>query len=279
MSARERFDRDYYATLGVAPEAAEDDIRHAYRKLALRWHPDRNSGDPDATERFKEISEAYAVLIDPAKRQQYDQVRQLGGPSQFGRQRDDLFRDLFADPRASAIFEELAREMERMGMRVNRRDFRETLFGGRTVVRGTVIVVSPWSAVTSLFRLGRAAVRGTRAEAAPVRAMPPRPTVLGRLAGVGRWVFGLPPESGVGLREADIVVPLRLSSKEAARGVKKRVTLAADEGREEVLVTVPAGTRAGTRLRLRGKGRAAGVGRRGDAYLTVEITDGRLPRR
>jgi curved DNA-binding protein len=267
MSSRARFDRDYYATLGVAPEAGEDDIRHAYRKLALRWHPDRNSGDPNATERFKEISEAYAVLIDPAKRRQYDQVRQLGGPADFGPRRDDLFRDLFADPRASAIFEELAREMERMGMRVNRRDFRETLFGGRTVVRGTVIVVSPWSAVTTLFRLGRAALGGTRSASER-----PRPTVRGRLAGVGRWLFGLPPARDGGLRETDIVVPLRLASAEARRGVKKRVSLAVNDGREDVLVTVPAGTRAGTRLRLRGKGRTAG-GRRGDAYLAVEITD------
>lgn len=273
MSSRARFDRDYYATLGVAPDAGEDDIRHAYRKLALRWHPDRNSGDADATERFKEISEAYAVLIDPAKRQQYDQVRRLGGPTDFGPRRDDLFRDLFADPRASAIFEELAREMERMGMRVNRRDFRETLFGGGTV-RGTVIVISPWSAVSTLFRFGRAALRGTRATSEPPRATPP-PTVLGRLAGVGRWLFGLPAASGA--RDTDVVVPLRLGSAEAARGVKKRVSLAVGDGREDVLVTVPAGTRAGTRLRLRGKGRASAGGRRGDAYLAVEIVDGTEP--
>jgi curved DNA-binding protein len=268
---------DYYATLGVASEAGDDDIRHAYRKLALRWHPDRNSGDPGATEKFKEISEAYAVLIDPAKRQQYDQVRRVGAPADFGPRRDDLFRDLFDDPRASAIFDELAREMERMGMRVSRRDFRETLFGGHTVVRGTIIVVSPWSAVATLFRLGRAALRGARAGAEPPPAVPPRATVLGRLAGVGRWLFGLPEARARALRATDIVVPLRLAAAEAARGVKKRVSLAVDDGREDVLVTVPPGTRAGTRLRLRGKGRAAAGGRRGDAYLAVEVIDGPEP--
>ena len=267
MASRGRFDRDYYETLGVAVDAGEDAIRHAYRQLALRWHPDRNSGNPAATERFKEISEAYAVLIDPAKRAEYDRVRQLGGVTDFGARREDLFRDLFADPRASAIFEELRREMERMGVRVQHRDFRETLFGGRTVVSGTIIVVSPLSAMTTLFRLGRAALRGTR----PLRGpRPPRPSLIGRVMSAGRWLLGSPAD-GV-TRATDVVVPLRLGTAEAAQGVKKRVTLTVDDAHEEVLVTVPAGVRAGTRLRLKGKGRAREDGRRGDAYLAVEIS-------
>ena len=267
MPSRARSDRDYYETLGVATDAGEETIRHAYRQLALRWHPDRNSGNPAATERFKEISEAYAVLIDPAKRAEYDRVRQLGGATDFGAHREDLFRDLFADPRASAIFEELRREMERMGMRVQHRDFRDTLFGGRTVVTGTVIVVSPLTAVTTMFRLARAALRGARPMQGP---RPPRPSLVGRVKGIGRWLLGAPVARV--LRASDVVVPLSLGPMEAARGVKKRVTLTVDDAREEVLVTVPAGVRAGTRLRLKGKGRAREDGRRGDAYLAVEIT-------
>jgi molecular chaperone DnaJ len=64
--------RDYYEVLGVSRDALKEDIKRAYRKLALQYHPDRNK-DPDAAERFREVSEAYAVLSDDEKRQQYDQ--------------------------------------------------------------------------------------------------------------------------------------------------------------------------------------------------------------
>jgi molecular chaperone DnaJ len=63
---------DYYATLGVAQNASQDEIKKAYRKLARKHHPDRNAGDKDAEARFKEISQAYDVLGDPDKRKQYD---------------------------------------------------------------------------------------------------------------------------------------------------------------------------------------------------------------
>ena len=131
VAPRARFDKDYYGTLGLGQETSEEEVRRAYRRLALQWHPDRNAGDPRAAERFKEISEAYAVLVDPAKRREYDRARQMGAASGFRHTREDLFRDLFADPRASGIFEELARELGRMGMRVDSRHFQQTLFGGR----------------------------------------------------------------------------------------------------------------------------------------------------
>ena len=63
--------RDYYEVLGVSKSTSEDSIKDAYRKLAMQYHPDRNKS-PDAEERFKEISEAYAVLSDQEKRRQYD---------------------------------------------------------------------------------------------------------------------------------------------------------------------------------------------------------------
>jgi len=65
--------KDYYEVLGVPKNAAEADIKKAYRKLALKYHPDRNPGDKKAEESFKEAAEAYAVLSDPQKRAQYDQ--------------------------------------------------------------------------------------------------------------------------------------------------------------------------------------------------------------
>ena len=65
--------RDYYEVLGVAKNATQDDIKKAYRKLALKYHPDRNPGDKDAEEKFKEAAEAYSVLSDPDKKSRYDQ--------------------------------------------------------------------------------------------------------------------------------------------------------------------------------------------------------------
>jgi curved DNA-binding protein len=66
--------RDYYQVLGVGKAADEKEIKQAYRKLALKFHPDRNQGDKQAEEKFKEINEAYQVLSDPEKRQRYDQL-------------------------------------------------------------------------------------------------------------------------------------------------------------------------------------------------------------
>lgn len=70
--------KDFYKVLGVKEKADADEIKKAYRKLAKENHPDANQGNPKAAERFKEIGEAYAVLSDPQKRKQYDQMRRLG---------------------------------------------------------------------------------------------------------------------------------------------------------------------------------------------------------
>jgi molecular chaperone DnaJ len=69
---------DFYATLGVARDASDDDIKKAYRKLAMQWHPDRNGGSKDAEEKFKTITEAYDVLRDPQKRAAYDRYGEAG---------------------------------------------------------------------------------------------------------------------------------------------------------------------------------------------------------
>ncbi len=66
--------KDYYQTLGVGKSADEKEIKQAYRKLAMKYHPDRNPGDKQSEEKFKEINEAYQVLSDPEKRQRYDQL-------------------------------------------------------------------------------------------------------------------------------------------------------------------------------------------------------------
>ena len=96
--------RDYYEVLGLTKTASEDDIKKAYRKIAIKYHPDRNPGDKEAEEKFKEAAEAYNVLHDPQKRQQYDQfgfagpMGGAGGFDGFGAQMnmDDIF-SMFGD--------------------------------------------------------------------------------------------------------------------------------------------------------------------------------------
>jgi molecular chaperone DnaJ len=93
--------KDYYEMLGVNRAAGEEEIKKAYRKLALQHHPDRNPGDKQAEEKFKEISEAYQVLSDPQKRSQYDQFGHAafgdGGPFAGGFDFTAGFEDIFGD--------------------------------------------------------------------------------------------------------------------------------------------------------------------------------------
>lgn len=85
MASQDWFEKDFYATLGVAQDASEEEIKKAYRKLARKWHPDKNPGDEAAEQKFKEVGEAHQVLADPEQRQQYDAVRQMArGGARFG---------------------------------------------------------------------------------------------------------------------------------------------------------------------------------------------------
>jgi molecular chaperone DnaJ len=76
--------RDYYEDLGVEKNATADEIKKAYRKLAMKYHPDRNKDDKSAEEKFKEVAEAYEVLSDQEKRQKYDQFGHAGLDGAFG---------------------------------------------------------------------------------------------------------------------------------------------------------------------------------------------------
>ncbi|MGK2907754.1 MAG: DnaJ C-terminal domain-containing protein [Desulfuromonadales bacterium] len=84
--------KDYYATLALEKTADADQIKKAYRKLAKKFHPDKNPGDKKAEERFKELTEAYAVLSDPEKKKQYDQFGDTGFHQRFSQ--EDIFRNV-----------------------------------------------------------------------------------------------------------------------------------------------------------------------------------------
>ena len=100
--------RDYYAVLGVAKTASADEIKSAYRKLAMKYHPDRNPGDESAKAKFQEASEAYEVLSNPEKRQRYDQFGHQGvdfGPGGFDFGRDfSHFQDVDLNDILSSVF-------------------------------------------------------------------------------------------------------------------------------------------------------------------------------
>src|SRR5438034_3790551 len=94
--------RDYYEVLGIARNAPEEEIKRAYRKLAVKVHPDKNPDDPHAEEKFKELGEAYDVLIDPDKRAAYDRFGHAAfasGGAGFGRgafhDPFEIFREVF----------------------------------------------------------------------------------------------------------------------------------------------------------------------------------------
>src|SRR5260370_37635805 len=77
--------KDYYQTLGVAETATTDEIKRAFRRRAKQHHPDRNPGNPQAADKFKEINEAHDALCDPGKRKKYDALRRYGAFPAAGR--------------------------------------------------------------------------------------------------------------------------------------------------------------------------------------------------
>jgi DnaJ-class molecular chaperone len=289
--------KEYYEILGLKEGASAEEIKKAYRKLALHYHPDRNRGNEGAEERFKAISEAYAVLVDPEKRRMYDLARVAGvgagagsrpGGQTFSSQ-EDILRDLLHNRDAAAIFEELTREFQRMGFRFDDGFVRHVFFGGRGIVFGGVFFGGP-------FAWGRGRAPEGEGFGRPGRRIEPwgpwrRSHSLeeaggggggkGLLARLGRALQGIVSGLGQAARLAlgsgakgeDLTHDISVTPEEARHGARKRVRFPRGSEMDEILVTVPAGVGPGTTLRLRGKGLVGRTGVPGDLYLRVRVAE------
>lgn len=269
--------KDYYQILGLTPGANEEEIRRTYRRLALRHHPDRNPGDAAAEERFKEIAEAYGVLMDPVKRSQYDRYRSTASRQDaaggFGYSQEEILRDIFSDPRFNQVFHDLFREFQRAGYRFDERFLNQTFFGGRGRIFGSIFIWEPFGPrdreqIRPQPGLRPAAER--RPQGDP-RLRPPE--WLKRLGQkVKHFLLGGPRELPPGRPgDLDLSYDLTVSPAVAALGGKVEIVIPRNGIRETLRVTIPASTRSGTRLRLRGKGRQSGSAA-GDLYLTIHLS-------
>jgi DnaJ-class molecular chaperone len=147
--------KDYYQILGVPRNATDEQIKKAYRKLAMQYHPDRNPGKEKwANEKFKEINEAFSVLGDPEKRRQYDQFGTVGN-----------IGDIFGSPYTRTTFEDLMRDFGGSGLGF---DFLDDIFGDFLKGRGFTFRV---------FSRGSGSPRGMRFEEIFSQAQPPREDV------------------------------------------------------------------------------------------------------
>jgi molecular chaperone DnaJ len=250
--------KDYYSILGVSGKASREEIRHAFRKLAMKYHPDRNLGNEEwAGEKFKEINEAYAVLGDEAKRQEYDRMRWVnfaGCDAGYAGGRyysqEQVFADAFTNP---YLFQELARMFREAGLRFDERFVDNLFFGGK----GSFFTFS-----------GQPAARNWSTSASKYK-----PPLLLRL--VNRVIgFTLKRMLGVqGLswqgRGEDLYREIQLSQKEAASGVDKKIKYKRGKEKKTLMVKVPPGVTQGTRIRLRGMGLEGKTP--GDLFITVKI--------
>jgi molecular chaperone DnaJ len=253
--------RDYYSVLGVNRDAAEDEIKKAYRRLAMKHHPDRNTGDKDAEEKFKECKEAYEVLTDPRKRAAYDQFGHAGvdpsagfGAGARGAEGFGGFADAFGD-----IFGEIFGQ-QRGGR------------GGNGVFRGADLRYNLELSLEDAARGTEAKIRIPTLEqcatchgsgAKPGTTPKQCPTCHGRgEVRVSQGFFSLqqtcPQCHGRGKVIAD-----PCATCEGAGRVRKHKTLS---------VKIPAGVDQDDRIRLAGEGEA-GVngGPPGDLYVVVSL--------
>jgi molecular chaperone DnaJ len=252
--------RDYYEVLGVSRSVDEIELKQAYRKIALKYHPDRNPDDPEAEDRFKQASEAYAVLSDPDKRRAYDRFGHegvgMGAPGGFGDFGDlgnftDLFNDLFGDLFGGRAGRSRGRGRRGADLRYNLEISLED------VPEGTEAQIR----IPKTRVCGTCSGSGARPGTSPERC--------GRCHGTGQVVLqqgffriSRPCDACAGAGEI-----LRDPCGDC-RG-SGRV-----EGQQSIKVRVPAGVEDGMRLRLAGEGEAGiSGGPPGDLYVVISVRE------
>jgi len=267
MAQRDWLEKDYYKILGVAETASKEDIKKAYRKLAQRFHPDANKGDADAETRFKEISEAHAVLANDEKRAEYDEVRRFaasGGERWFGSRPGGggnvrvNIGDLFGDGVGAGPFEDLFG----FGPRAERGADAETAvhLTFEEAVSGTMVSLADGTKV----RIPAGVTDGSRIKVAAKgqsgRRGGPAGDLYVRITVAPHPVFELG-------RNGTLSVTVPIAYPEAVLGAKVEVpTLGAP-----VTVKVPPGTPHGKTLRVKGKGIPRRSGGNGDLLVKLEV--------
>lgn len=261
---RDWLERDFYQLLGVDREADEEEIKKAYRRLAQELHPDTNPGDA-AAERFKEVSEAYAVLSDAEKRQEYDQVRDLGagafsGFGGFGagggyRGRRVRVEDLFGEggPDLGDFFSNFGRRNSRRRAGEDQTADLRLLF--ENAIKGTTTSVEAYGEALCVRCRGRGAEPGSQVE--QCRPCDGEGTVSSN-QGVFSFADPCPHCRGSGQLVTKPCVTCRGS------GRQRRT--------RRINVKVPAGVKNGGRIRLPGKGApGSGGGPPGDLLVNVQV--------
>jgi molecular chaperone DnaJ len=248
--------RDYYEVLGVAKSASESDLKAAYRKLALKYHPDRNPGDKAAEDSFKEAAEAYEVLRDAQKRQLYDRYGHQGlegsGFSGFGGFEDifssfgDIFEDFFGFNSRRGGRGRAQRGADlRYDLSIN---FMEAVFGVETTID-----LEKHETCTACE--GRGAEPGTHPETCPQCRGAGQ---VGRSQGFFTIRTTCPQCRGAG---QIIAKPCKTCNGHGQRMARKSVT-----------VKIPAGVDSDSRLRLSGEGEAGALGGpAGDLYVFIHV--------
>ncbi len=251
--------RDYYRILGVEENASQEDIRRAYRKLALKYHPDRNAGDPGAAEKFKEAAQAYEVLGDPEKRRLYETYGEAGlrgaGLRDFS-SFDDIF-SAFTDIFGGSLFEEFFGPERSGGGRSRGRSLRVGLEVDLEDVAGGT------GKTVTLLRQERCEKCGGTG-CAPGK----QPITCSYCRGYGqvesRQGFFAMRTSCPQCRGSGMVIEDPCSECRGSGLVQRR---------SDVEIRVPPGVESGTRLRMRGEGEPGPGGERGDLYCDIVVRD------
>jgi len=278
---------DYYKTLGVNKTATDNEIKKAYRKLAMKYHPDHTKGDKNAEEKFKQISEAYAVLSDKEKRKQYDTFGSNGFQQRFSQ--EDIFRsfdfgDIFKEFGFGGANPFMGR---RGGMRFSRGS--GSPFGShpgrQQQVKGSDLVYElPLTLQEVAKGTNKVISFDHKGRHEKITVKIPKGMISGkklRLAGKGEASpYGGPPgdlyiQSKVvndpiyGAKEYDLYVNRDLKLSEAILGTS--ISVPTLEGKE-LSLKIPPGTRHGTKMRLAGHGLPAMRGKKGgNLYVHIQI--------